>query len=575
LCIFSNHTIDNNCYNGDSDKFLCKDESQPCKYSKNTCNPREKSNSCDGFYLTDIKEDTGSGDLYKCTRDKSVDCILYNKKGFFKITDNYYLNNIKYIQCDNVSCKNVELSEDSIKLCNSTGYSTIINNNSNEKKCQNNIINLSFSEPGKKYKQLIKVDKNDIVFNQISNHKYEILSISEDSITQIDLSKIYNITNLGNNNVKFKKLKLNGLYGFKDDTSVIDEGMDILIEDKEYNDNFSKIINDIKLYHCKNYECKETSGFIKYYDNKIVKVANCSPKCDSKYNSKDCKTGNAYYLNTESKFNLCVNINNKLRPQEIYKNQLNFIFNNTINGQNIYDLYITNNYGNIIGLSLYKSTHFLDVDNNEKVVLICDEVNDKYICRKTNKPGYYVNDDKDDYSENLIFCNEDRECDISEESNGYFINSLNTDVIRCSNEKCKVLKKKGSTCENNENTVIVKNNKLLYCNYLNEVEFKDYEQYHKLENINLKLVYPRVQKGFDTMLLKIDKYSVTQYYNTYGICINSNFTLRLSNIKNNEDVDLSKEKVNCLFCLSKNESCYSFNFGLKLIMKMNKNEINY
>lgn len=146
---------------------------------------------------------------------------------------------------------------------------------------------------------------------------------------------------------------MNGLYGFKDDMSMIDEGMDTIIENNEYLSDFSKIISNIRLFHCNDYKCKETSGYIKYNSNNKIKVAKCEPKCDPKYKSNDCKTGNSFYSTSESKFNLCINNGQILFPKEITKDKVNLIFNNTITGKNSYNLYISDKSGSIIGLSTF------------------------------------------------------------------------------------------------------------------------------------------------------------------------------------------------------------------------------
>jgi len=88
-------------------------------------------------------EETEDDILYKCTRDKSMECKSLNIKGIFKIIDDSVVItfNIFHIKCDNnASCRNLELSDDSVKLYNSTGSLDI-------SKCLNDVVSLSFSEP--------------------------------------------------------------------------------------------------------------------------------------------------------------------------------------------------------------------------------------------------------------------------------------------------------------------------------------------------------------------------------------------------------------------------------------------
>jgi len=262
-----------------------------------------------------------------------------------------------------------------------------------------------------------------------------------------------------------------GLYAFRDDQSQVDEGMDTLMEEQDLTNHLSKTtVKNIQLFHCHNYECRETNGFIKYHDieENQIKVAECSPKCHPDYIAYDCRSGNAYYSKKDSKFNICVSNggSKNLIPKEIENQQFNYIFNNTLTSSNAYNLYITNKGGNIIGLSLFESIHFADIDSNgENVVVLCNggDVNDGNICRKTNKPGYYLSGSGND-EKTLVFCDEDRVCDEAEVINGYFINSLYTEVIRCYNDRCKHVRIGTSTCTDNEHTVIRKDdNHLVYC----------------------------------------------------------------------------------------------------------------
>jgi len=55
-------------------------------------------------------------------------------------------------------------------------------------------------------------------------------------------------------------------------------------------------------------------------------------------------------------------------------------------------------------------------------------------------------------------------------------------------------------------------NSLHFCLHSKQYDFEEEEKYYKLTNINPKnVIFPIVEKGHDYILLKIDKYSVSQY----------------------------------------------------------------
>jgi len=144
---------------------------------------------------------------------------------------------------------------------------------------------------------------------------------------------------------------------------------------------------------------------------------------------------------------------------------------------------------------------------------------DASICFVSNTiTGYLLNSgDKD--SSSLIYCDKTN-CSI-EKKDGYFINSLNQYIIKCESSYCYI-SDEGSSCENNNNEAILYYDRKLetlkygYCNGSQEVKFLDTDQYYPLSNINASSHYPIINSGRDTILIKIDKYSATQYINEKG-----------------------------------------------------------
>jgi len=104
---------------------------------------------------------------------------------------------------------------------------------------------------------------------------------------------------------------------------------------------------------------------------------------------------------------------------------------------------------------------------------------------------------------------------------GYFINSYNKDVVKCKtnadeNEITCELFNPGTSCSASTNGVILYNNVLSYCNEANQISFSSVSKYVTLSNIDASAIYPNIAKGKDTILLKIDNYSVTQYVTDYN-----------------------------------------------------------
>jgi len=85
-----------------------------------------------------------------------------------------------------------------------------------------------------------------------------------------------------------------------------------------------------------------------------------------------------------------------------------------------------------------------------------------------------------------------------------------------------------TTCTTNTNEVILSNDKLIYCNGINQIQFSETEQYVQLTGIDVSSsLYPIITKGDDNILLKIDFNSVTQYEGSDGKKIFLNYKILL------------------------------------------------
>lgn len=154
-------------------------------------------------------------------------------------------------------------------------------------------------------------------------------------------------------------------------------------------------------------------------------------------------------------------------------------------------------------------------DNNNFEMFICNKNDNGSECYINSKQGYYLNN-LSEKSNELIYCDNDKKCQISEQSDGYFINSSNKNVIKCSGSICKLLDTIGNSCESNPNEIIYSYYSLYYCSGVEKISFSSVTKYYKLSNIKANSIYPNIISGNDYILLKIDQYSVTQYSSNSG-----------------------------------------------------------
>jgi len=125
-----------------------------------------------------------------------------------------------------------------------------------------------------------------------------------------------------------------------------------------------------------------------------------------------------------------------------------------------------------------------------------------------NNVGYFL-DAKSSLSNKFIFCDNEN-CKTTTQSNGYFINSL-PEVYICKNSLCETFYTY-ENCENNHE-IIHDEGYFYFCLDDGRVSLSEAEKYFKISNISASSIFPKIENGIDDILIKIDKYSVTQYIN--------------------------------------------------------------
>ncbi|ORX64242.1 hypothetical protein BCR32DRAFT_251223 [Anaeromyces robustus] len=362
-------------------------------------------------------------------------------------------------------------------------------------------------------------------------------------------------SNIGELVLNESKIKIYIKYKTLMDTKIL------TLIDEEDLENTNCKEKEIELYNCIDSKCVNVKGYLRCSNNLIFK---CNNKCslfDQIEPDDGCRFINyvAPYIDYSSKFQLCIyNTNNYYMEKEIIAGQKNYVFSYNIFTES-YDLYISSEKGNIIGSSSQEGNFYVELYNNkEKEMLMClydDDINDTR-CIISHSLGYYLNTMSEKTNE-LYYCNklypeynnnyEGFECTILEKENGYFINSLNTDIIKCSNSKCEKFTNESYSCDNHYNEVIVRYDNLYFCKKDKYISFPKTEMYIELKNINTNVIFPVHKTGNDIILLKIDKYSVTQQItNSDGICI--------SKVDRKMDLDCSYNSI-VYICQELSESC--------------------
>lgn len=162
-------------------------------------------------------------------------------------------------------------------------------------------------------------------------------------------NKIYSIINNDSGIITMNKVNKYGIMAFVSDDDKI-----VLISDDEFgNGIITNDENTIYIYEClKNNNCKKTSGYIRNTDYVFMCTDNTSETIDINECSRN-NIGKAY-IDEDSKFQLCVstdgtNIQSINISDEVGKEK--YIFTAVNENSQIYNLYISNINGYVIGLS--------------------------------------------------------------------------------------------------------------------------------------------------------------------------------------------------------------------------------
>ncbi|OUM70291.1 hypothetical protein PIROE2DRAFT_1717, partial [Piromyces sp. E2] len=344
---------------------------------------------------------------------------------------------------------------------------------------------------------------------------------------------MYTFENNHNGLVFIKKDNSSGVMAFKIDSS----GVGIKIQDEHFSNRSVLNVDNlafIYLFYCQKGDCLATEGYLKFSNNGQQTVVQCpiNYPCINPVNSlsnKCTNNGVAYYDYNNRSFNICVNnkAKNALTSVTINPGQKNYIFDN-YDGKDNYYLFESDESANVVGYSRGIGAVLIDVDgdgNND--VMRCyfiDNTKPSVCLKAVQYGGYYIDLASNNFND-LIYCM-NKSCNKKTENNGYYTNS-DFDIITCNMGICIVSSnyQTSETC-NYRNAQLVSLPsaiKPVFCLNNKEIKLLDEESYYTINNIDARYTYPNVVEGEDTIIVKIDKYSVTQQTTTEnGICYNDN-----------------------------------------------------
>ncbi|ORX43938.1 hypothetical protein BCR36DRAFT_302749, partial [Piromyces finnis] len=267
-------------------------------------------------------------------------------------------------------------------------------------------------------------------------------------------------------------------------------------------------LDSVYLYDCIDGECKSTSGFIKYGDTPALASCTKDGGCVSQEN-ETCDKSNAGKVNLGSDgMKLCGS--DGTLSSSVYN-----LIENTI--------YEANSDSPIIGA---KQTGNFVFGNGLKV---CTEGN----CISVSKAGYFLNSNSVEIADGkkLIYCSGDL-CEANKPNNGYYINDdyiKSKHAILCDNDGCLEIENlTKSDCNENVNELVYITDGFKYCdgteakNIPTETTVNLYEVDNvKDKAINYPTEFVEVSSG-NKMVIKVDKYSVTQFVDDNQFCISSN-----------------------------------------------------
>ncbi|ORX83234.1 hypothetical protein BCR32DRAFT_292133 [Anaeromyces robustus] len=535
ICIKdSNNSLDINC-NHKGQKYICHNDSSFCTatpVSTNLCNPKEKHKAsyCYGYYLVDINENTGEGNLYECSIDGTEPCKNHgsNIYGYFKVEDDNYFDIVQYIKCDGKKCEKLHVPSYNTDHCSNIGE--LILNSYIVKVCVSYKTMVEFSN----YNQLLMLNsfETDSILKVYSTGKKTVITINTNSIVPSDLHKIennnyiigdylYSFKTNANNKYSLDNIYNNGMFAFRMINSIRNTLFHYsMLNDDDFSKDLTEEKSNIFLYNCYNGRCIKTYGYLKYGSSNTL--TRCNYACNSNtYNDFNCKSsykGDVYYDKLSSSLKLCIEKKDGYKFVSIIPNlPINYIM-----GYN--KVYLFNKGANIVGELSQVNYFFIDFQyNNKNQLVVCDNFN----CNIGNYTGYFINTEKE-LTDRFIYCDNPMSnmiCKYISKESGYYSNS-NNKIIKCINSECQYIENSSSSCYEHNNEIIYYNS-LRYCHnntYDELINSKRHMKYYLLSDISAaNSSFPVLRKGEDKILIKINKHSVTQKLtnnnNNNGMCI--------------------------------------------------------
>jgi hypothetical protein len=488
--------------------------------------------------------------------------IVFDKaQNYFSINNNSTISN-EQLTVTNNSCSKSNIGSlininDSVELCfseeahaplsSSGSYHLLMGTNSNSPFPSNDYPLLIYASSNyfiNDYHSMLNSNYVDTATNMITTYFYEstffdllysckdgicsptnykitsnvYMYNSDSSSDYIYVGIMYSFYNNNKGKVIVERLRTSGVFAFLYNSG---NGL-VKVKDEDFASTTfftSTTLPQTYLYYCQNGQCTLTNGFLKYKNSKgNIGVVYCYRNCASDVTYTSCAYSEiAYYDSKQSKFMLCIKDRTspkKIVSIEIPENKKIRILDIFAANSLYYYLFESDGSGNIIGYSNAMGGLLYDIyENGRKELMGCyrtDERNPTFCQVLINYDGYYINIESIN-SNGLIYCTANS-CDVVSENNGYFSN-ISNELIKCSESVCLLETLTYTSCIRSGEVISIAYNKnvnVYYCNGKTPTILPDNDTYYIVPNVIAKYTYPNLAVGKDTIILKANKYSVTQ-----------------------------------------------------------------
>jgi len=487
-----------------------------CKFTVNTSDKKIiTSYSTDSGMMIFKNDETKISDFSSVTLTDLENSKLYDcQEGICTVTSGFvkYSSNNSVAKCDATGCGTAQ----TVSSCDDSNVGQAYFADSAFKICANPDGTAATEST------ITTVTQNYITSLTVSGATTYNLYVSDNDGNLIGLSNSVPSGTYMINLKLFSLTKDTGVTGEKLTTSgmMVFKGNDLtkfgkLVESSEFSTGFTADdLSKMMIFECNSGTCVATTGYLKHgSSNEVVK---CNTSCSTTQSSVTCGSSNigtAYY---SSGFKICVDSyvsSSVYEEKTIATTGRSYIFSYATPN---YNLYLSDDGGNLIGLYTSGGYFKIDIDLDSKAdtidVVSCTAATTGSTCVKADN-GYYLLSNGET-NKDFVYCTSGA-CTVSSKStNGYYINS-DKKTIKCSSSSCVLFDAESvNTCTDNKNKIISDSGTLKYCNGETLVDFSTTMKFITLTVKASDTSFPDsivTTDGTDKLLLKMEQYSITEF----------------------------------------------------------------